>query len=231
MHPSLAAKSPKSLSATTHLGKHAVGARRQERPQLGHANLQRVASPRSAQSRAKDGSAAQSPGPVRLGLPCTAMGSSWRVHHRNYGFRPGATNGLASGERLFFSKQVSSRSSAAMLLSSGTEMVEPSPLISKTFAFLIISTRVESVSAMVTASRSAETRVDHRREPIAKSTGYCLPRSNFHFDELRTSVRPSDVRRIVALMSLFVVRPMEHPSNLFPFMTTSIRHGPIVRDE
>src|SRR5215468_440884 len=68
-----------------------------------------------------------------------------------YGLRFGAIKGLVSLlSRLFFTKHVSRRESAALLPSNGTRNVAPSPLTSRTFAVRILSLRARFVRAMVT---------------------------------------------------------------------------------
>ncbi len=72
--------------------------------------------------------------------------------HGTYGLRLGATNGLVSTPaRLFLSKHTSRRPSAAVLPSSGTRSVAPSPLTSRTSAVRNLSLRARSTKAIVTA--------------------------------------------------------------------------------
>src|SRR5262245_35982103 len=83
-----------------------------------------------------------------------------------YGLRLGATNGLVSTPaRLFLSKHVTRRPRAAVLPSSGTLNVSPSPLTSRTSAVRNLSLRDRSTRAIFTlfdsASAFASTDRDH----------------------------------------------------------------------
>lgn len=118
---------------------------------------------------------------------CPESNRCMRIH---YGLRFGATKGLVSLPcRLFFSKHVSRRPSAAMLPSSGTRNVAPSPLTSRISAECILSLRSRSAKAMVTPLDSANAFASTDREPATKITVYALPRSSFHLDE---TVMPAD---------------------------------------
>src|SRR5208282_2851928 len=73
-----------------------------------------------------------------------------------YGLRLGETNGLVSTPApLFLSKHASRRPRAAVLPSSDTSSVAPSPLTSKTSAVRNLSLRARSAKAIVTAFDSA----------------------------------------------------------------------------
>ena len=89
-----------------------------------------------------------------------------------YGLRLGATNGLVSTPaRLFLSKHASRRPKAALLPSSGTRSVAPSPLTSRTSAVRNLSLRARSTKAIVTALASASAFASTDREPATRRMG------------------------------------------------------------
>src|SRR5580700_2144584 len=88
-----------------------------------------------------------------------------------YGFRLGATNGLVSTpDRLFLSKQASRRPRAAVLPSSGTRSVAPSPLTSSTSAIRNPSLRARSAKVIVTVFGSARALASNVRGPVTRRT-------------------------------------------------------------
>src|SRR5262249_42659664 len=142
----------------------------------------------------------------------------------------GATKGLVSTALLFFSTHSSSRSNAAVLLSSGTLMVAPAPTTFKVLDARRPCVNFLSLMSIETEFDSAATSSSKLNDPRLILTGYCLPRSSFQFGEDNTRLRPSSVRTKSATMSSSSLRLIEQRSNLSDLKVAAISQGPIESD-